>query len=275
MKTNNISLTIAISTLNGGILNCSPLSIMKDERINVIYIHQVTHDCVIDFTDIYNKLMESYANVKIITTHEVGLSLSRNMAIDCCETDYLIFSDDDNDYISNLYDLVARYIHHYNEPELLSFKITDKKGQPFKVYSEREYKHSNRTLMRLSSIENIYKRKFLIENKIRFNELFGLGATYPSCEQPLFGRDILNNNGRAFYVPEVLAYHPLENSGDMFYTTKNALARKKMFQIFFGEFLGTIVYIYFSFTKLKKVPKGKKISYLRLAFNERNGSKDL
>ncbi|MEZ8302214.1 glycosyltransferase [Vibrio splendidus] len=258
-----ISLTIAISAYNKTITKLVLPN--PEENLKLIIIHQVSYDEG-TYADSYSKLLKNRPDVKIHSFNEVGLSLSRNRAIEYADTDYIIFSDDDNHYIRNVGEKVRNQIVKYDFPAFLSFTIEDENGNFFKRYNNTPFKHNKRSILRLSSIENAYNLQFIKNNKISFDENFGLGATYPSCEQPIFASSILSKCGVGYFVPITITYHPLENSGEDFYTNKQALARKKMLSIVYGQVLGRIFYLAFVLRKLKSVPSGFKWKFSVSAF---------
>ncbi|MGP7823233.1 MULTISPECIES: glycosyltransferase family A protein [Proteus] len=244
--------TIAVSTLNIGILQYPISTLEKMEKVELLIIHQISKEYMdMDFSPYYTKLQESGFSVRIIVSYALGLSKSRNIAIENCKTKYILFSDDDNYYVNNLIDILDKTT--INEPlQIYSFKIIDHDGQPFKKYPNTEMLHNNRTILRLSSIENLYDNEFILKNNIRFNESFGLGAQYPSCEQPIFAKDILNNGGKGKFYPINVTVHPKENSGDDFFRTIQAKTRRKMFLKMYG-FKGWLLITVFYLKKIKSV----------------------
>ncbi|MCW8333622.1 hypothetical protein [Vibrio paucivorans] len=252
--------TIAISTLNDGISKIKLPNVNDFDSFHFLIIHQVT-DTGTDYGEHYKRLKNVSNDINIHTSHEMGLSRSRNLAIDLCQTDYIVFSDDDNGYIENLKVTLDTGLIDNDFPELISFMISDVDGNLFKAYPSNKFSHTRRSILRLSSIENVVNIDFLRRNNIRFNEEFGLGSTYPSCEQGIFGNDILKHSGRCLFIPEVIAIHPLENSGLDFYEPQNALTRKKMLINVFG-FGGYFYTLMFFLVKLRKVPRKKVFGFI-------------
>jgi len=256
-----ITLTIAVSTLDSGIGSIN-ISNEHIENIQLIIIHQISEGRVEDYRAIYDLIYKKYTNVRIITSFKLGLCFSRNLAITNSSTSHLIFSDDDNDYINNLYTFVCNYLQEYKYPAMLSFKIQSDDFVDFKLYKTKAFKHTKRSILRLSSIEAVYDLNFIKKFNLHFDELFGLGSTYPSCEQPIFVNSILKHKGNAFYIPETLAFHPLDNSGDNFYEPIQAVTRKKMFFEVYG-LNGVLFSWVFMLRKVRTVPKGKRLSFVK------------
>lgn len=256
-----ITLTVAVSTLDGGI-NSIKIKDTHLDNIELLIIHQISKGKEDDYKAAYELIKQRYTNVRLVTSYKLGLSLSRNLAIENCQTSHLIFSDDDNDYIDNLYDLIIPQLEKYDFPAMLSFKIKNEDMVDFKKYKNTEFKHNKRSILRLSSIEAVYEMSFIKKFNLFFDESFGLGAQYPSCEQPIFVNSILESKGNAFFIPKTIAFHPLENSGDNFYDPVQSITRRKMFSKVYG-FSGIIFSWVFMLRKLRMVPRGKKLAFIK------------
>ncbi|MDD9338968.1 MAG: hypothetical protein PV362_04780 [Providencia heimbachae] len=229
-----IKYTIAVSILNDGIFHYIPPEIIRKKDINLLIIHQIPESLSSSiFENAYLKIKNYGFSVKIIPSFSRGLSKSRNLAIQNCHTKYILFSDDDNSYVNNLVDILDEKTLN-KKLQIYSFRIISKEGEYFKKYPKINTTHNNRSILRLSSIENLYDHDFLVSNNIFFNENFGLGAKFPSCEQPIFAKKILSHNGMGEFYPINLAIHPKENSGYDFYNPLQAKTRRKMFLEIYG-----------------------------------------
>ncbi|EQC1056705.1 TPA: hypothetical protein U2I44_003753 [Providencia rettgeri] len=252
--------TLAVSTLDDGILNYRLPDIHRIDDISILIIHQISNNKKdFDYSISYSKLKEKKETIEIIKSDQLGLSKSRNLAINNSKTPYIIFSDDDNSYSSDLIDILDRITSRF-KLQIYSFRIVTQDGEPFKLYPDTEIKHNNRSILRLSSIENVYDLDFIKKNKILFNEDFGLGSKYPSCEQPIFAKDILDNKGEGCFFPIDIAIHPKENSGDNYYQPIQAQTRKKMFLNIYGK-KGWVFIFAFYLKKLKSVPLKSQLPF--------------
>ncbi|MEZ8120610.1 glycosyltransferase [Vibrio splendidus] len=260
--------TVAISTYGDGVFNLLSAKFNWDKRIEYIVIHQLGGGYASQYEDAYNHL-ESSGNIVVIPSDTVGLSISRNLAIFHCKTQWILFSDDDNYYFNKLYETIENTIFTYPKYSFFSFKIVSDNGLDFKKYKEHSFEHTLRSILRISSIENLFNCDFLKCKKLTFDERFGLGSKYPSCEQPIFAKGILSSGGKGLYLPIAITIHPLENSGDDFYSRANAVARKKMFKIVYGNFFGHCVFAIFVFGKMKLVPQENKMDFLRSIFSDK------
>ncbi|NQZ82851.1 MAG: glycosyltransferase family 2 protein [Colwellia sp.] len=257
-------ITIAVATMDLGITQYKIPAIIQKQEVCLLIVHQITAQYdKFDFEECYQNITNNISNVKIISSNEIGLSKSRNLAIKACTTKYIVFSDDDNDYVEDFSQIIAKYHKQLKEPEFISFQIHDKNGVAFKKYPHILKPHNKMSALRISSIEHIINCDFLKTNNILFDESFGLGALYPSCEQPIFLASILAQGGRAFYVPSPFAIHPIEHSGLDFFSRDNALTRGKMLIRVFGAIKGRLLAAAFIMKKIKSVPAGMRSTFIK------------
>ncbi|MBQ0534136.1 glycosyltransferase family 2 protein [Providencia huaxiensis] len=257
--------TLAVSTLNDGINNYKIPKIKDINKISFLIIHQISKEYDnTNYEPAYSNLKSELPSVKIITSYDLGLSKSRNIAILSSTTPYILFSDDDNSYDCNLVDILEKTTSN-QQLQIYSFKIRSEDGEPFKVYPKVRMKHNKKTILRLSSIENLYDLNFIKNNNIFFNENFGLGAKYPSCEQPIFANNILSKNGKGYFFPINLAIHPKENSGDNYYQPLQAKARRKMFLNIYG-YKGWLFTLFFYIKKFRFIPLKNQLSFFHGLF---------
>lgn len=259
MQINARDITICVACLNDDIKSFE-INDGEFSFVNYLIVHQVSNNN--NYDDVYDLIQKSH-NVKVIRTQRLGLSLSRNISIESAKTKYIVFSDSDNSYTPNALSTINQVAANLKSFTMLSFTIHDTEGREFKSYSKKSYVQNKKTILRLSSIEHIVDRDFLIEHDIRFNERFGLGAIYPSCEQPIFANEIMKNNGTLLFYPEKFAIHPLENSGDDFFTYKNAATRKAMLVELYGHLMGRLMAFAFFLKKVVAVPREYKMTFLK------------
>lgn len=244
-------------------MNENIYNVQLNNTLSYVIVHQVSDGQEASYLH-YMQGLSSLTKFKYIQLlNQKGLSKSRNVAIRESSADYIIFSDDDNYYIKNIEDKIRQVLEELGNPDFVSFKIEDDKGNEFKKYKTTPFRHSKNSALRISSIENVVSRKFIVDNDITFNESFGLGARYPSCEQPLFLNDILDSGGRAYFYPETITFHPLINSGDDFFTSLNAITRRKLFLSLYGCMKGNIYCLIFILKKITVVPNGKKANFIK------------
>lgn len=142
---------------------------------------------------------------KIIRTDTVGLSRNRNNALAHATADILLISDDDVDYYEDGLKAIIKAFSDNPEMDIATFcyeSKTSKKSYPLKSIN---LKNPPKGYF-ISSIEIAFRRG-PIQNKIWFNENFGVGALFPSGEEDIFLRDCMNLQLNGLYFPITIARH--------------------------------------------------------------------
>lgn len=253
MVRSNISIDIAISTLNDGLYN----PIFKSD-LNYIIIHQVTNK-----KDYHQYVLTLPSNVRYIQSDTIGLSKSRNLAIENTNADYLWIMDDDVE----IKDGILAYIEELiNANKKTAMFVVSHSHEDIEYIGDSLIRPVNRiSAMNIFSIDMILNIK-LIKN-IRFNESFGLGAKYPSGEEYIFAMNLISKKMRILKSKKVCSYHPLDSSGLNFYSSPVKLkAKLEMFKIANGYFFGNILYLLFLIKKSKVIIKNKSFKNVIMSY---------
>lgn len=161
---------------------------------------------------------------KIIIDNKEGLSRSRNICIDNCNSDFFWILDDDV-YTNNENINIIKKVISEDFCDVMTFRYSNSsKEKPYKKYKNLN-KFNKMNLLKVSSIEIVAKRSFVNENNIRFNENFGLGSKYPSCEENLFLLDLFNSGALIKHNHSIVAYHPNISSGYTTYNSNSLMAK--------------------------------------------------
>ncbi len=214
MQMNN-KIGLVISTLNEGIFNLkNTLPVEADE---IIIVHQVVPENKSDYSGIYN---EFYARgCKIIPLPTKGLSLSRNTGLYAAISDYVLICDDDGVFEKNLFEILRNAIQKFPDAEIFSFQTKTPDGLPYKKYPPTSYQHSKRSAAKVSSIEILIKRSWLLQTKLKFDERFGLGSNFPTGEEFIFLSEAINSGAKVLFIPEYIVTHAAHSSGKHFTDT--------------------------------------------------------
>lgn len=163
-----------------------------------------------------------------------GLSRSRNAALDAATGDHLFVLDDDVTFDLDAMErvaalavrrgaAVAAYYHRWSDGRST-------------LKSQGTAAITRRTLGSVTSIDLSFRREPLVAAGVRFDEQFGLGARYPSCEEAVFLADCLDAGLSVWRFPVEVACHPTEHSGADFYSTPEAVeVRRAMLRRIFGR----------------------------------------
>lgn len=232
-----LDIEIGLSALNSGIYK---IRFRSDFRY--LLIHQVTNGQ--DYSDFVRTLP---SNVRYIESNEVGLSKSRNLAIENAKSDYLWIMDDDVDIYDEALPYIYRFITRYNESPLLIVSHTLNKDT---METKEKIKRLNIvSAAGICSIDMIIKISAL--KNVRFNTGFGLGTKYPSGEEYIFACELIRSGGRIYKSNKICSFHPEIAPSTKLYPNKDKLKTKmKMFIAANGFTVGLILYMAFCIKKL-------------------------
>lgn len=186
-----------------------------------------------------------------INFYERGLSKSRNRGIENSEADICLITDNDVYFDDNLLKIIETYFNKHTDADILTFQIETPEGEPFKEYKNKFFWHNKLSLAKVCSVEIAFRRKSILEKKIKFDESFGLGTKFPTGEEYIFLSDSLKAGLKIAYIPKVIAYHPKESSGNNFDNLDLIKAKGAMINRVFGIF-GLPLCLLFSLKKYKK-----------------------
>lgn len=131
--------------------------------------------------DILNEYSEQFSNIKVIKQENAGLSAARNAGINAAQGDYILFLDSDdwlepntlnvlNDAIDSE-DLICFNGRRYFEDgtiETPDLGIEEKELTGWEYYNK--YALVSRKFHFVCVVLRLYRRKFLLENKLKFEE---------------------------------------------------------------------------------------------------------
>lgn len=172
--------------------------------------------------------------VQVFEYAETGLSKSRNRALQHAAADIVVIADDDVRHPPDAQDTVARAFAAHPRADIITFQAQTPAGAPFKKYPPRARRHTARSIMRVSSWEIALRMESIRAAGLRFDERFGLGATFPTGEENIFLIDALRHGLSLRYEPQVIAVHPAESSGADFSTVDAVHAKGAAFRRMFG-----------------------------------------
>lgn len=162
-----------------------------------------------------NTVLESdLPNVRIINSFEYGLSKSRNLALTNAIGEIGLIADDDVVYHPNFDREILNAFAKYRNAAMITFQFSNENNLPRKKYINRERQITSlKNELDISSCEMAIRMDAIQKNKVRFNEFFGLGAKFPSGEETIFLKEMLNQKLPVFHVCKVIGKHPQKSTG--------------------------------------------------------------
>lgn len=215
------------------------------ENINAVVINQCTKikykEPIIKFTN----------NITIYSLYDIGLSKSRNLALQKAEADICIITDDDYIYNYNVVDIVRNAYIAIPYADIITFQSLSKETlSPRKKYKNKIFKHKSYQLSSISSSEVTFRLKSIKKHNIFFDESFGLGTNNLCGEEGIFLMDCYKKGLNIFHYPSFLVTEPSYTTG--FKIVKRPDIRGKIYKrMFRNKLLLYLIFIYTSLVKYK------------------------
>ena len=249
----NISLEILISTKDRDNL----------DFLNNIFVNNNAHSnpiLIINQTQNLNFSCPHSDNINLINVNEIGLSKSRNLAIENAKADICLLADDDIVYENNFESIILNAFNLNPCADIITFKMNDFKGNSFKEYPIIK-KHNKKSLSFVNSVVIAFRRNSIISNKVFFDENFGLGSTFQTADEYVFLRNALNLNLNIVFHNEVILSHPVDSSGKEVASDRILFAKGALFYKYYNilSLLKLIHYLYLMF-KFKYISLGQVIN---------------
>lgn len=180
--------------------------------------------------------------VRIIYSETKGLSISRNIALNNAKGDYLWILDDDVKPLCNNVLRAFEYLESSSDLDFITCQYLKEDGTYAKKYPLRQITHTTFSLMNVSSIEILLRRKSFLHYAIKFDERFGIGSLYKTGEENIILTDAIKCGLKGAFIPLSLSIHPEISSGSRFENVidieskgailKRIFSRKSYFLIF-------------------------------------------
>ncbi|GAA3509769.1 glycosyltransferase family A protein [Aquimarina addita] len=168
---------------------------------------------IINQTDSKTLLKSDAVNIRVINSFEYGLSKSRNLAIEHTIGDICLIADDDAVYEKDFYNTILNAFKKNPSSTLITFKAKNLKGTSYREYDNQNTKHTQQTIKDIMSLEVAFNSEKIKAFDIKFDTRFGLGSEFPTAEEYLFSRDIINKGLIGKFYNEFIVSHPQFNSG--------------------------------------------------------------
>ena len=198
----SLNLEILICTINGGIRNVQ--NILLPQQKGIAYLVSWQQTAEFSERNIPEELLRE--DVRVFPVEGQGLSANRNNAIEHATGDICLIADDDVHYeFAGLERLVSTFVENPSL-DLGTFKYES--GSYQKDYPAESFDLRYRPrFYHCSSIEIAFRRTS-VQGKIRFNELFGIGAPVLGAgEEFIFLRDALKQNLTCRFYPITVVSH--------------------------------------------------------------------
>ncbi len=252
-------LIVAVSTTYDRLLNLKNTQFPRHEAL--FYVLSCQGEPQLPIKEYVKKIQDIFGEkCEYAFLEGFGLSRNRNAALALAldkltrKSGFIHICDDDVTLdLSGLFELQKVAVNTKTD---IAVGVVSSGDAMFKEYKHESYEISPYSAAKVSSIEMLVSSRFLSENKIAFDESFGLGTLYPSGEEFIFCNDVLNVGGRIKFFPITICDHPPISSGQDFFTESDkVVAKGAMLSRALGKWKAFLCSIAFSF---KKWPSYKK-----------------
>lgn len=206
IEKSHLQLEILIATMNRNSLDFLDDMFKKADisECQLLIVNQTTPEALLN-TD--------KSNVRIINSFEIGLSKSRNLALQNAKSDIVLITDDDVVFEKDFQKIILNAFSKYNDAGILSFKVVDQKGRPYRKYPQQPQRHSISSIENIMSVEIALNLKALKNKNLEFDERFGLGSEFQTGEEYLFVRSAIGKGLKAYFWNDFILAHSESNSG--------------------------------------------------------------
>lgn len=141
-----------------------------------------------------------------------GLSRNRNVALSHATAPLLLISDDDVDYTEEGLGRVIDAFDANPDCDILTFRYVSAKAPKYYPDGSCDLSHPAKGYYPTSF--EIAMRRESLPPELRFDENFGIGATFPSGEEDLFLHDALSHGLRGRFLPTDICRHDGDTTAD-------------------------------------------------------------
>ncbi|QDO86631.1 glycosyltransferase family 2 protein [Shewanella psychropiezotolerans] len=189
-------------------------------------------------------------DIKVIFDNNVGVTFSRNKAIDIATGDMALFTDDDVTLESDFFELVLKSFSDLPECDFLTFNIESPDGDLLKPPLCDSF-HNLRSILGVGTIQ-IAIRLNDATKRIKFPLDLGAGSKYPNCDEPVYLSKFIKSGKVGAHINKTICKHPVESSGNSLRGFPSLMSRFIAFRYIFGHFFGSFIFIVFILKNIKK-----------------------
>lgn len=147
------------------------------------------------------------STVRMISTATRGLSRNRNIAIAMSTGEYILFADDDLQFVDGYADIIENEFAEHPEAEAIKFNLFDlSENRKISMKSIEKFERATMLNMGASGVCGIaIKKNALIKANLKFNEKFGTGTENYCGEDTIFIFEMLKKKIKLYRSPKKIA----------------------------------------------------------------------
>jgi len=194
---------------------------------NILVINQTTEG---------RTLTSNHPSVRVINSFDKGLSKSRNLALDNARGALCVIIDDDVVFRENFETHIIAAFTMNPAAALITFRAEKTPGVPYRKYPERTKSQvSGLDVLGLMSIEMVLNREVINSGSFRFDENFGLGATFGMGEEAVFAAQLKKAGRTIVMEPKTIVGHAAVSTHNTVSIQDKYFAQGGIFTAVFGD----------------------------------------
>jgi len=210
-------------------------SVLAERLKNLIYPSlTIPHKVLVSVQNPTNTHFVKNSQVKYLESNDIGVTKSRNLVLSNCDSEILVFGDDDAVFLEDGINQCLEYFMSNPNVDLILAQSIDANGILRKKYKNRIYKLNKFNCAKAGTIEIMVRARSAKIMRIKFDEEFGAGSKKFLGDEYIFITDLLKIGGKAVFLPITIATHPSQSSGVTSYDQATMQARAKVFNRVFG-----------------------------------------
>lgn len=209
-------------------------SSLADRVKNIYFLDGFANILVVQNPNQISFEMPKAPNLKTIMLNSKGVAKSRNQALQHCETEYLLFADDDITLNLEGIQKAIEYLDSNSNCDLLLMQAVNPAGQLRKTYPSKAHKLTKFNSAKAATYEMMVRVPTAKKLGIRFDENFGAGMENYLGDEYIFITDLIKAGGNGQFLPITIATHPDESSATPWSNPEAIRARAQIFTRVFG-----------------------------------------
>ena len=208
------------------------------DQFSILLVDQTKRET--NFKPFHKKYSFAYYNIP-----SNGLSNSRNFAINKSDADICLICDDDVVFENDFANIIIKSFQSEKSADIITFRANNFLNKLFKKYPNKTI-HNYKTIAYINSFLIAFKRSKIINQKVFFDPLFGLGSIFQTADEYIFLRDALEKKLNLLASKKVILKHKELSSGQNAGSDKIIFARSALFTKYYGNiaYLKLIHHIY-------------------------------
>jgi hypothetical protein len=223
-------LTVAISTIGDRFLGISTNNLPQSDLWKYIVLHQHNTQQHVDY-------FGSRDDISIASVDGIGVSESRNAALSLCQTELLLFFDDDTGVCADGLRSIVRIFTEKHDLCLLAGMTLSGQNPDARRYPATARELTLFNSAHIGTVELSVRVDRIRASGVRFDPHFGAGTVNFLGDEYIFVADCLKAGLRGRYEPIAVAMHTEPSSGLDFSSEAATRARAKVFERVFGRVL--------------------------------------